>query len=127
MLLTCVTPWAARFTDVVPSNTAPSNNRIVAVTGALLGLYTPMFVRESPLTSPVNTVTAFAAEEGNPGMNIPTNPPDETGERSCEETTRLPAAPELVNSTAPSELGAPNKLTPISSNAFASRGPSWKT
>src|SRR5437762_8078736 len=105
MLLTCVTPCAGSETPDVPSNTPPSNSRIVAVTALSLGLYTPMFVRESPLTNPVSTVTACAADDGRPGTNIPTNPPPETGERNCELTTRLPAAPVLVNSTAPSEIG----------------------
>src|SRR5438876_736422 len=124
MLLTCVTARGASATDVVPSNTAPSNSRIVAVTPTALGLYTPTFVRESPLARPVNTVTAFAADDGNPGMNIPTKPPPETGDLNCELTTSNPAPPELVNSTAPSEPGVSNKLTQILSNDRDSRAPS---
>src|SRR5712692_2749842 len=124
MGVVCVIPCGPSATDVVPSNTGPSNSRIVAVTPTALGLYTPTFVRESPFTSPVNTVTALAADDGNPGTNIPTKPPPATGDRNCEETTRLPAAPVLVNSTAPRELGASNKLTQMSSNARDSRAPS---
>src|SRR5215467_4679930 len=123
MLLTCVTPCAPSCTLVVPSNTAPSYNRIVAVTAFPLGLYIPTFVRESPFTSPVNTVTTCAADDGSPGMNIPTNPPPVTGDLNCDETTSDPAAPELVNSTAPNDPGDENKLTQMSSNAFASRAP----
>src|SRR6202162_1623131 len=127
MLLTCVAPCAARPTARVPSSTGPSNNRIVAVTDTSLGLYTPTFVRESPFTSPVNTVTAWAAEGGKPGMNIPTCPPPDNGDgdRNCDVTTRPPAAARLVNSIAPRESGAPNKLTQMSSNACASRGANW--
>src|SRR5216683_3059493 len=124
MLLTCVTARGASATDVVPSNTDPSNSRIVAVTPTALGLYTPTFVRESPFTNPVNTVTALADDDGNPGMNIPTNPPPGTGDLNCELTTSNPAPPELVNSTAPREFGASNKLTQMSSNARDSRAAS---
>src|SRR6266540_3745067 len=60
-------------------------------------------------------------------MNIPTKPPPGTGERNCELTTRLSPPPELANSTAPTEPGAPNRLTPMSSNALASRAASWNT
>jgi hypothetical protein len=84
----------------------------------------PMFVRESPLTSPVRTVTAAASVGASPGMNIPTNPPVETGERSCDDTTSVPCGAGLVKSTAPSEPGVANRLTAMSSNAFASRGAS---
>src|SRR6476661_3060552 len=117
MLLTCVTPCAARPTDWLPSNTGPSNSRIVAVTDTSLGLYTPMFVRESPFTSPVNTVTAFAPDGGRPGMNIPTWPPLVSGDLNCDVTTRPPGPAPLENSIAPSEFGTPNKLTQMSSNA----------
>src|SRR5207249_941611 len=123
MLLTCVTPCAGSETPDVPSNTPPSNSRIVAVTAFSLGLYTPMFVRESPLTNPASTVTARAADDGKPGMNIPTNPPPETGDRNCDDTTRLPEDPPLVNSTAPNEPGDENKLTQTSSKPFASLAP----
>src|SRR2546426_1098035 len=106
-----VPPCGPSATDVVPSNTGPSNSRIVAVTDTALGLYTPTFVRESPFTNPVNTVTALAADDGSPGTNIPTKPPPVTGDLNCELTTSNPAPPQLVNSTAPRELGVPNKLT----------------
>src|SRR6266508_5457300 len=127
MLLTCVTACPNRPTLVVPSSTGPSKRRIVTVTAFPLGLYTPMFVRESPLTSPVSTVTVAAADGGNPGMNIPTNPPALTGDRNCEDTTRVPSAAPLVNSTAPRESGLANKLTAMSSKALASRGASSNT
>src|ERR1700693_678122 len=122
MLLTCVAPCAARPTARVPSSTGPSNNRIVAVTDTSLGLYTPTFVRESPFTSPVNTVTAWAVERGKPGIHLPTCPPSDSGDHNCDVTTRPPALAVLVNSIAPREFGTPNKLTQMSSNACASRG-----
>jgi hypothetical protein len=61
-------------------------------------------------------------------MNIPTAPPTGcgNGEYSRDVTTIVPAEAELVNSTAPNEFGVANKLTQISSNDFASRGPSVK-
>src|SRR5262249_4660663 len=101
MLLICVTPWGARFTLVVPRRTGPSNSRIVAVTAFPLGLYTPTFVRESPLTRLVSTVTAPASVGARPGMNMPTNPPPPAGERSRDETTSAPRGPALLNSTPP--------------------------
>src|SRR5215467_10106137 len=85
-----------------------------------------MLVRESPLTSPVSTVTAPAADGARPGMNIPTNPPVVTGDLNCDETTSVPCAAGLVNSTAPREFGVENRLTQMSSNALASRAASWK-
>src|SRR6266542_6397017 len=108
MLLTCVAACPASPNPVVPSSTGPSKRRIVAVTELPLGLYIPMFVRESPLTSPVSTVTALAADGGSPGMNIPTKPPVLTGERNCEDTTSVPCAAQLVNSTAPRDPGLAN-------------------
>src|SRR5262245_2859610 len=125
MLLTCVTPCGPRFTLVVPRSTGPSNKRIVAVTALLFGLYTPTFVRESPFTNPVSAVTGCAADGGRPGMNIPTNPPLATGDFNCDDTTSVPASPALVNSIAPRDPGAPNRLTQMSSNARASRAASW--
>src|SRR5262252_2611337 len=122
MLLTCVTACGPSPTDVVPNNTDPSNKLIVAVTDFPLGLYTPTFVRESPFTRLVNTLTTDDAVVGNPGTNIPTNPPPEVGDRSCDVTTSSPAAPSVVNSTAPKLDGVENKLTHISSNPRASRG-----
>ena len=82
MLLTCVPPCGASPTDLVPNNTGPSKSRIVAVTPLSLGLYRPMFVRASPLTSPGSTASARAADGGSPGTNIPTNPPPAAGERN---------------------------------------------
>src|SRR5215831_6871879 len=124
MLFTCVTACGPKFTDVVPSNTDPSNKLIVAVTDTPLGLYTPTFVRDSPLTRLVNTETTDAALDGNPGTNIPTCPPPAAGDLNCDVTTRSPAAWSLVNSTAPKLDGDENKLTQISSNPRASRGAS---
>src|SRR5215472_1514664 len=124
MLFTCVTACGPNGTDVVPSNTDPSNKLIVAVTDFPLGLYTPTLVRESPLTRLVNTLTTDDADDGNPGTNIPTNPPPLAGDLSCDVTTSSPAAPSLVNSTAPRLDGVENKLTQISSNPRASRGAS---
>src|SRR5262245_48661001 len=125
MLLTCVTPCGPRFTLVVPNNTAPSYRRIVAVTADSLGLYTPTFVRESPLTRLVKTVTTPAADGGRPGMNIPTNPPPLTGGLRRDDPTHVPSCAPVVNSIASSGPGLENRLTAMSSNAFASRGASW--
>src|SRR6266508_3430228 len=122
MLFTCVTACGPNATDCVPNNTPPSNNRIAAVTETPLGLYTPMFVRESPLTKLVNTLTTPAAEEGSPGTNIPTCPPPDTGDLSCEVTTKSSEDPLTLNSTAPNVPGEENKLTQMSSNPRASRG-----
>src|SRR5215471_16242514 len=127
MLLTCVTACADSCACVVPNNTLPSYKRIVAVTVVPLGLYTPTFVRESPLTRLVKTLTTEAALDGNPGTNIPTWPPAGSGDRSCEVTTSCPAAPSVVNSTAPRLCGVENRLTQMSSNPRASRGASWNT
>src|SRR5215471_16812224 len=124
MLLTCVTACAASCTAVVPSKTFPSNNRIVAVTELPLGLYTPTFVLESPLTRLVNTLVGDAALDGSPGTNIPTCPPPGAGDHSCDVTTSCPAAPSLVNSTAPRLWGVEKRLTQMSSNPRASRGAS---
>jgi hypothetical protein len=87
-------------------------------------LYTPTFVRDAPFINPVNTVTGCAAEDGNPGTNIPTAPPTGcgNGEYNRDVTTTVPAAADEENSTAPKEFGTPNKLTQISSNDLASRG-----
>src|SRR5262245_57575435 len=122
MLLTCVTACAASGTAVEPSNTLPSYKRIVAVTAVALGLYTPTFVRESPLTRLVNTLVGDAALEGSPGTNIPTCPPPGAGDLSCDVTSR-PFLSE-VNSTAPRLCGVENRLTQMSSNPRASRGAS---
>src|ERR1700720_3114751 len=92
MLLTCVTACAPNTTGVVPNNTPPSYNRIVAVTDTPLGLYTPTLVRESPFTRLVNTLTTDAAVLGNPGTNIPTCPPTSAGDLNCDVTTNCPAA-----------------------------------
>src|SRR6266542_1230778 len=77
------------------------------LTDASLGLYTPTFVRDAPFITPGNTVTACAAEDGNPGMNIPTAPPTGggNGEYKRDVTTIVPAGAELENSTAPNEFG----------------------
>src|SRR5450756_1029779 len=128
MSLTCAPVCGPIGSDTVPSITGPSNRRIVAVTPTPLGLYTPMFVRKSPFISSVNAVTVFAADDGRPGMNIPTDPDvagGASGEYSLDVTTR-PPEPGVENSTAPSELGTPNKWLLISSNAFDSRGDSVK-
>src|SRR5215471_10411248 len=85
-----------------------------------------MFVRPSPLTSPVSTVTGAASVGASPGTNIPVKPPVETGDRSCDDTTSVPCGAGLVKSTAPRELGVAKRLTQMSSKAFASRGASWK-
>src|SRR5262252_525922 len=132
----CVPVFPDRVTDVEPSNTDPDSYSLtVAVTVPGLGLYTPTFVRNDPVALPaldrfVNTVTAFAAVEGSPGMNIPTDPTvpaghggDDAGENRRDVTTIPPEG--VSNSTAPSELGTPNRLTQMSSNAFASRAASW--
>src|SRR5262249_57344225 len=85
-----------------------------------------MVVLESPLTNPGSTVTGAGSVGARPGMNIPTNPPAGIGDRSCEETTRVPCGAGLVKSTAPRDPGVANRLTAMSSNALASRGASWK-
>jgi hypothetical protein len=90
-------------------------------------LYTPTFVREPPLTRLVNTVTGLAADCGNPGTNIPTWPPCGAGDRSCDVTVNCPACPSVMKSIAPSEPGVAKSPVAMASNAFASRGPSWKT
>jgi hypothetical protein len=118
----CVPVLAANVNSTVPSNTGPSYNLTDTFTDASFGLYTPTFVRDAPFISPGNTVAGCAAEDGNPGMNIPTAPPEGNGEYSRDVTTIVPAGAELVNSTAPKEFGVANKLTQISSNDFASRG-----
>src|SRR5262249_24214420 len=123
MLLTCVTACAASCTAFVPSKVFPSNNRIVAVTAVPLGLYTPTLVRELPLTRLVNTPTTDAALDGNPGTNIPTCPPLGRGHLSWDAPPICPAAPSVVNSTAPRLCGLENRLTQMSSNPRASRGP----
>src|SRR5215471_5615561 len=116
MLDTCVPVCGARFTGITPSNTGgnvPSNSysRIVATTAAPLGLYTPMLVRKLPVADPalarfVSTVTGCAADDGKPGMNIPTEPTVPAGQGGLaageyrREVTTNPV--ELVtNSTAP--------------------------
>ena len=124
MSLTCAPVCGPNVTGKVPSNTGPSNNRNVAVTPTALGLYTPMFVRKSPFIRFVNAVTTFAADDGRPGMNIPTDPVvagGASGEYSRDVTT-IPPAPGAENSIAPSELGTPNNWLLMSSNAFDSRG-----
>src|SRR5258708_3410550 len=107
----------------VPNNTGPSYKRTATFTDASLGLYTPMFVRLAPFIKPVSTVTGCAADDGSPGMNIPTAPPTGggNGEYNRDVTTTVPGEAELENSTAPREFGVANKLTQISSNDFASR------
>src|SRR5712691_3591012 len=112
----CVPLFAPSVNGTVPNNTGPSNNLTAAVTGTSLGLYTPTFVRDAPFINPANSVTGCADEEGNPGTNIPTAPPTGCGkgEYNRDVTTTVPAAAELENSTAPNELGTPNKLTQIS-------------
>src|SRR4026209_1604597 len=81
-----------------------------------------MFVRNTPLDSPVNTDTAYACVTFIPGMNIPLVPPPATGEYR-RLVTRL-ASPALVNSTAPADAGALNVVKIMSSNARDSRAPS---
>src|SRR5262249_5983438 len=105
----------------------PSYKRIVAVTAVSLGLYTPTFVRESPLTRLVNTLTTEAPLVANPGTNIPTWPPAGSGDRSCDVTTSCPAAPSVLNSTAPRLCGVQTNLTQMSSTPRASRGANAKT
>src|SRR5215813_1373357 len=135
MFVICVPVLPASVTDVCPSNTDPDSYSLtVAVTVEGFGLYTPTFVRNAPVALPafdrfVNTVTGLAAVDGRPGMNIPTDPTvpaghggDDAGEYSRDVTTIPPDG--VSNSTAPSELGTPNKLTQMSSNAFASRAAS---
>ena len=124
MLFTCVAACGPSGSGCVPNSTGPSNNRIVAVTGISLGLYNPMFVRESPLARLVNTVTAAAAEAGSPGTNIPTWPPSGVGDLNWEVTTSSSKGPLKLNSTAPNVPGEENRLAQMSSNACASRGPS---
>ena len=120
----CVPVLGPNVNGTVPNNTGPSYNLTDTLTDASLGLYTPTFVRDAPFINPGNTVTACAAEDGRPGMNIPTAPPTGggNGEYNRDVTTIVPAEAELVNSTAPNEFGVANKLTQISSNDFASRG-----
>src|SRR5437660_8315831 len=136
MLEICVPVCAPRFTGTTPNNTGgndpvQSYSRIVATTGDRLGLYTPTLVRKLPVAEPaldkfVSTVTAPAAEEGSPGMNIPTDPTVPLGHGGTKageynrDVTSSPTEFE-ANSTAPSELATPNKLTQMSSNALASR------
>src|SRR5215831_1227431 len=141
MLDTCVPLCGPRFSGITPSNTGgklPSNSysRIVATTAVKFGLYTPMLVRKLPVADPaldkfVNTVTGRAADDGSPGMNIPTDPTVPAGhgglaagEYRRDVTTRS-SEPD-TNSTAPSELGTLNRLTQMLSNALASRGASAK-
>jgi hypothetical protein len=118
----CVPVLGPNVNGTVPNNTDASNNLTATVTDTSLGLYTPTFVRDAPFINPGNTVAGCAAEDGNPGMNIPTAPPVGNGEYNRDVTTIVPAGAELVNSTAPNEFGVANKLTQISSNDFASRG-----
>src|SRR5215831_1041989 len=141
MLDTCVPLCGPRFSGITPSNTGgklPSNSysRIVATTAVKFGLYTPMLVRKLPVADPalarfVNTVTACAADDGSPGMNIPTDPTVPAGHGGLaageyrRDVTSRPVELE-ENSTAPSELGTLNRLTQMLSNALASRGASAK-
>src|SRR6266567_2525687 len=122
----CVPVLGPNVNGTVPNNTGPSYNRTATFTDASLGLYTPTFVRDAPFINPGNTVTACAAEDSSPGMNIPTAPPVGNGEYNRDVTTIVPDEAVLVNSTAPREFGVANKLTQISSKDFASRGPSVK-
>jgi hypothetical protein len=118
----CVPVLGPNVNGTVPNSTGPSNNLTATLTEASLGLYTPTLVRDAPFINPGNTVTGCAAEDGSPGMNIPTAPPVGNGEYNRDVTTTVPAEAELVNSTAPNEFGVANKLTQISSKDFASRG-----
>src|SRR5207244_11257639 len=93
-----------------------------AAAGAV-GSHPPTTASDPPVRTPASTATARAADNGKRGMNIPTTPPPETGDRNCDDTTRLPEDPPLVNSTAPNEPGDENKLTPTSSKPFASLTP----
>jgi hypothetical protein len=122
----CVPVLGPNVNGTVPNNTGPSNNLTATLTDASLGLYTPTFVRNAPFINPGNTVTGCAADDGSPGMNIPTAPPmgGGNGEYNREVTTTVPGEAELENSTAPKEFGVANKLTQISSKDFASRGDS---
>src|ERR1700682_122889 len=120
----CVPVLGPNVNGTVPNNTGPSYNLTATLTDASLRLYTPTFGLDAPFINPGNPVTACAAEDGNPGMNIPTAPPTGcgNGEYNRDVTTTAPADAVLVNSTAPKEFGIANKLTQISSNDFASRG-----
>jgi hypothetical protein len=76
----------------------------------------------------VNTVTACADDDSNPGINIPTDPTvpaghggEDAGEYNRDVTTK--SLVEETNSTAPSELGTTKKLPTMSSNARASLTP----
>src|SRR6266567_8829792 len=97
----CFPVRAAKLNGIVPNNTGPSNNLTATLTAASLGLYTPTFVRLAPFINPGNTVTGCAADDGNPGMNIPTAPPTGcgNGEYSRDVTTIVPDEAVLVNST----------------------------
>src|SRR5258706_7916996 len=117
MSLTCAPVCGPSVTGKVPSNTGPSNNRSVAVTPTALGLYTPMFVRKSPFNKFVNTVTAFADDDGRPGMNIPTEPVVASGEYRRDVTTIPPGVATVENSIAPSDLGPPHNWLLMSSTA----------
>src|SRR6202022_4414343 len=119
----CVPVLGPNVNGTVPNNTGPSYNLTATFTDASLGLYTPTFVRDAPFINPGNTVAGCAAEDGNPGMNIPTAPPVGNGEYNRDVTTIVPAGAVLANSTAPKEFGVANKLTQISPNDFPSRGP----
>src|SRR5713226_8504080 len=115
----CVPVLGPNVNGTVPNNTDVSNNLTATVTDTSLGLYTPTFVRDAPFINPANTVTGCAADDANPGMNIPTAPPTGcgNGEYNRDVTTTVPAEAELINSTAPNELGTPNKpRLQISSN-----------
>src|SRR5215471_1862404 len=141
MLDTCVPLCGPKFNGITPKSTGgklPSNSysRIVATTPVRFGLYTPMLVRKLPVADPalarfVNTVTACAADDGSPGMNIPTDPTVPAGHGGLaageyrRDVTSRPVELE-ENSTAPSELGTLNRLTQMLSNALASRGASAK-
>src|SRR5258705_5319617 len=122
MSLTCAPVCGPSATGKVPSNTGPSNNRSVAVTPTALVLYTPMFVRKSPFNKFVNTVTAFADDDGRPGMNIPTEPVVASGEYRRDVTTIPPGVATVENSIAPSEVGTPNNWFLISANTPDSPG-----
>src|SRR5438128_2112329 len=101
MFDSCVPVFPPKFTLVDPNNTDPlSYTRIVAITAPPLGLYTPTFVRNvpvnpNPLAKFVNTVTACAEDESNPGINIPTDPTvpaghggEDAGEYNRDVTTK---------------------------------------
>src|SRR5215472_7280440 len=124
MLEICVPLLGPNVNGTVPNNTDPSNNLTATFTDTSLGLYTPTLVRDAPFIKPGSTVTGCAADDGNPGMNIPTAPPTGcgNGEYNRDVTTTVPEGAEDENSTAPREFGVLNKPTQISSNDLDSRG-----